>query len=288
MSEGIKKDIVEKGNVELKDIKEKSIIEKLFLAKNLFHEEKIKKTGKNPIGYSYFSLDDIIPVSLKVLEKTRLFSQTSFVPRNSTEAEHAKMVIYNVDNFEEKIVYTIPTKEITPTLNREGKEISNSAQLMGSVVTYFRRYLFMLLFDIIERDGFDSGDLENEGKTKPIPQVPTINLPTGNPIQKNNNFVESVQTSTSSFSRIPLKPEQRAKVQKETLDVNGQANDFELGRLQALAQELQLTNNDELKVMAGQISAFSKMFTDITRKNCEKAIVKMTKKLNEYKMSGLK
>ncbi|MFA6843986.1 MAG: ERF family protein [Bacilli bacterium] len=287
MSEEIKKDTVKKGDVELKDIKEKSVIEKLFLAKNLFHKEKIQKTGKNPIGYSYFSLDDIIPVSLKVLKEARLFSQTSFVPRNSTEAEYAKMVIYNVDNFEEKIVYTIPTKEIAPTLNREGKEISNSAQLMGSVVTYFRRYLFMLLFDIIERDGFDSGDLEG---TKPIPKVPTVNLPTSNPIQKNDKPVENTQTSTSTISsfRIPLNVDQRAEVQKETLDVNGQANDFELERLQALAQELQLTNNDDLKTMAGQIAAFSKMFTDITRKNCEKAIIKMTNKLNEYKVNGLK
>lgn|GEM_PF-6815514 len=124
------------------------IYKKLAKIRLDFGKEKIKKSGLNKFsGFKYYELGDIIPLILALEEKYGVASNITF-----TETT-AKMVIVDTDNYSPDdpttfVEYEIPLK--IPTVKG-----ANEAQNLGSVITYDRRYLYMLAYNIVENDSFD-------------------------------------------------------------------------------------------------------------------------------------
>lgn len=117
-----------------------NIYGKLIVARKLFLASGIKKTGVNRYAdYKYFTLDDIIPVKQKIFEDLDLVDVISFT------ADHATLTLINAGNPEEFIIFDSPTA-------RDESLIKNPIQKLGAVETYVRRYLYMLLLDIVESD----------------------------------------------------------------------------------------------------------------------------------------
>lgn len=129
---------------------------KLAIARELFLASGIKKTGINRYAeFKYFTLEDIIPI------KQKIFSDIGLMDCISFEENRAVLTLTNID---------IPSEQITFTsqLDVDDSMIKNPIQKVGAVQTYVRRYLYLLMLDIVESDVIDAiADKPEEGeKTK--------------------------------------------------------------------------------------------------------------------------
>lgn len=131
---------------ETKNIKRETlnIFAKLDYARIEFLKVPVKKSGINRFAeYKYFELEDIVPVATSIFHRLGLIFLISY------DNEVATGTLVNIDNPNEKIVFTSPMREL------EVKGM-NSIQALGSTETYQRRYLYMTCLDIVEADAFDA------------------------------------------------------------------------------------------------------------------------------------
>ena len=139
--------------------KPKNVYQKLLEARVRFLEAGVKKTGKNMhIKFTYFELEDIVPVATKIFAELGLLSLVNFTD------EEATMTVMNVDEPSEIIVFTSPMRVI------EGNAATNAVQALGASETYQRRYLYMTALDITENDALD-GETGASAPT-PAPKAP--------------------------------------------------------------------------------------------------------------------
>ena len=121
-----------------------NVYQKLNQARELFHQQKLKKSGLNKFaGYQYFELGDFIIPALQIFERVGL---TSFI---SFGKEIAEMKIINVDKPEEVITITSPMSEAA-------LKGCHPVQNLGAVQTYLRRYLWVAALEIVEHDALDA------------------------------------------------------------------------------------------------------------------------------------
>lgn len=129
---------------------ELNIYQRLLKARMLFHASPMKKSGWNPHGkFPYFELSDIVPVAMKAMAEVRLVHQVWMT------AEAASLTLYNVDLPSESMTFAVPWGE-------SQLKAAQGAQNVGSSVTYLRRYLYMLLMDVIENDEVDAAARTDE------------------------------------------------------------------------------------------------------------------------------
>lgn len=111
----------------------------------------LNKSGKNKFaGYTYFELSDFLPAVNQLCKDHKLMTHISFT------REEATLTIINAEAPEEKVIYTSPMYE---AVLKGAHPIQNA----GAVITYQRRYLMMLAFEIVECDALDS----TQGKSVP-------------------------------------------------------------------------------------------------------------------------
>lgn len=120
-----------------------NIYQKVNNIKQDFLNKKIKKTGKNSYsGFEYYELSDITPALIDLMNKYKIYSYISF------NNELAKITLVNIENTQETITMTSPM--VTPEIKG-----ANGTQQLGGAITYLRRYLYLIAFDIVEPDLFD-------------------------------------------------------------------------------------------------------------------------------------
>ena len=121
-----------------------NIYAKLNIARERFLNAGVKKTGVNRYAeFKYFTLEDIIPVKCAIFNELGLCDSIAFI------GETATLTLVNVDNPSESINFMSPVKE-------DESLIKNPIQKLGAVETYVRRYLYMLVLDIVEADTVDA------------------------------------------------------------------------------------------------------------------------------------
>ena len=117
---------------------------KIQLCRVELHAMNLRKTGKNKFaGFNYYTLEDITPTLNKLLLKYRLASEISF------NNQIGRLKLTNVDNTQETLIFEAPMREA----DQKG---CNSVQNLGATITYMRRYLYLIAFDIVEYDTFDA------------------------------------------------------------------------------------------------------------------------------------
>lgn len=106
----------------------------------------VKKTGKNKYNQSnYFSLEDIVPALHELCKKYNCDVDTNFPPGRVVGT------FIDLDSGD-----VLETEIQMPEYKLEtGK--NSLAQVAGSNVTYFRRYLLLTMFDIVETDFLEEG-----------------------------------------------------------------------------------------------------------------------------------
>lgn len=127
-------------NYSQEEIKGMNIYKKLQAVRFEVQKRNIKPSGVNKFAnYKYYELKDISPVINAFLLKYSLTTIITFTN------EKAILTLINCDKPDERIEFESPMREI------EMKGL-NSMQTLGGIQTYQRRYLYMLVFDIVEND----------------------------------------------------------------------------------------------------------------------------------------
>ena len=116
----------------------------------------LNKSGKNKFaGYTYFELSDFLPTINQLCKDHKLMTHISFT------RDEATLTIINAEAPEEKVIYTSPMYE---AVLKGAHPIQNA----GAVITYQRRYLMMLAFEIVECDALDSTQGKNVSRETTI------------------------------------------------------------------------------------------------------------------------
>ena len=122
----------------------RNLYQKMAIVRNELQEANIKKSGKNKFtGNVYYELGDFIPTINKLNSKYGLF--TRFLLKDKI----AVLLITNVDNSEDKTSFEIPVKD-------SGVKGATEIQNLGAQITYLRRYLLMIAYEIAEGDVVDA------------------------------------------------------------------------------------------------------------------------------------
>ena len=134
-----------------------SVHKKLMQARVKLLATDLKKSGRNTFqNYSYFELGDFIPHIQTLFNDIGLCGVVTF------NNEYAQLCITDVDDGT-VIVITSPMAEAA-------LKGAQPIQLMGSIQTYQRRYLWMAAMELTEHDSIDSAPPVEAPKTKPEPK----------------------------------------------------------------------------------------------------------------------
>lgn len=120
-----------------------NIYQKLQKMRVELQKKGLVKSGKNTYSnYEYFELSDFLP------HINEIQAENNTVSLFAIDAESAILTIFNCENTEEWLRFTIPIAELA-------LKGANAIQNVGGLTTYCRRYLYMIAFEIAENDEFD-------------------------------------------------------------------------------------------------------------------------------------
>lgn len=215
----------------LDEVKDMNVWAKLLAARQEFHAVGTKKSGINRHAeFKYFELADIVPIAEPIFAKYGLLLVPTF-PDNRAVAE-----VINADKPEEKIEFIIPMQFIA----EPGKFRMNEVQGVGAAVTYYRRYLYMVVLNLVENDAIDSSETA-EDKTAPVRKKPATN-------------------------------EERREIKKTLTGADGEADELQKTALKAALKKLRETM-PEREEFVQEVALKTNGFTSITKQACEKIIL---------------
>ena len=216
---------------------------KLTLARLMFLQKNVKKSGKNMhLEFKYFELEDIVPTAIEIFAEVGLVTTTNF------DGEKASMTVYNTDNIEEEgITFTAPYREVEQIVSKTGSVVTNTMQALGSSITYLRRYLYMMVLDIVEQDDVDSNIGSNTTEEAPAPK---------------------------KTAKAPATPKQRAEAKKELTSADGDATEEQIAELKRQCKEL-LSNDEDMDDFVQKIALKTEGFTKIKSSTCNELINKI-------------
>lgn len=138
--------------------KTENIYMKLQAARCELQKRNLKKSGKNSYSnFMYYELADFLPATNEVLEKVGL-CPVFFISNGN-----AYLRIYA--DKEQMIEFVAPTAEA-------GIKGATAIQNLGALITYMRRYMYMLAMEIVENDAIDPLDNEKKNITSQTQEEP--------------------------------------------------------------------------------------------------------------------
>ena len=121
-----------------------NVYEKLIQARLMFQNENVKKSGQNKYaGYTYFELNDILPICNKICNEIKAVCVLNFTESVAT------LQFIDCEKTDDVITFTSPMSEAT-------LKGCHKVQNLGAVETYIKRYLYQNCFEIAENDALDS------------------------------------------------------------------------------------------------------------------------------------
>ena len=181
-----------------------NIYEKIQLVRVELQNLGLNKSGKNKFaGYTYFELSDFLPTINQLCKDHKLMTHISFT------REDATLTIINAEAPDEKVTYTSPMYE---AVLKGAHPIQNA----GAVITYQRRYLMMLAFEIVECDALDS----TQGKN--VPRETIKGDVSSKQLQEMYSLGEKAGYDKEAvdgmiFKKFKLKPEELGKAHYEVV-----------------------------------------------------------------------
>lgn len=114
---------------------------------------KIKKSGKNKFAnFDYFELSDFLPRLNELMLEEGI--NDNFKITND-------LATLTLIKGEEKQEYTMPFVMFNTPLNKSGQPSMQDIQYLGALNTYYKRYLYLNAFGIVENDVIDKVDNDN-------------------------------------------------------------------------------------------------------------------------------
>lgn len=222
---------------EAKKVRDLNIHSKLLVARKAFLGSGVKKTGINRYAeFKYFTLEDIIPVKQSIFEEIGLADVIAFTP------DLATLTLVNVDKPEEILTFTSP-------LAPDESLIKNPIQKLGAVETYVRRYLYMLMLDIVEADTVDAISDKPEEAPK------------------------------AKKSNKPATPEKREEIKKELIDEGGEATEVQIKSIKNGLKKLRDKKEGDYEPYIKEI--VTKIKAGLNKADAEDILIEVGKKVAE-------
>ena len=220
---------------------------KLALARLKFLQRNIKKSGKNMhLEYKYYELTDIVPAATEIFAEVGLVSTTEF------DGEKAIMTVYNTDSIDEPgITFVAPYREVEQIVSKTGSVVTNTMQALGSSITYLRRYLYMMMLDIVEQDDIDAviGSTDNE--------------------------------LTTATRKAPATVEERKAAKEDLVSADKEASEAEISELKSLCKTL-ISKDEDNEEFVQQIALKTEGFTKIQSSACKELCKNLSEMVKEY------
>ena len=225
------------------DVATLNVWQKLLAARVEFLTRGVSKSGINMHAeFKYFELEDIVPVATEIFSYYNCMFLTSF-PEGKAVGR-----LINLDNTQEEVVVEFTARSIA----EPAKFRMNEVQGLGAEITYMRRYLYMLILDIVESDGIDCG-------TKPeTPAAP------------------------KAEPKKPVTPEKREEIKKEITAPEGNADELQVKALKAALKTLMATDPTQ-ESFVQEIALKTNGFANLSKTVCEQLILKVGEMVENYK-----
>ena len=241
--EKIKEEVVimaEKKEVKKDDnVRGLNVYGKLAVARTMFLNSDVKKTGTNTYAeFKYFTLEDIIPF------KQAIFNEVGLVDAISFGAEVATLTLTNIDNPEERIEFVSPLRE-------DESLIKNPIQKLGAIETYVRRYLYLLMLDIVEADTVDAVSGKKEDKPTKAPKKATK----------------------------PATPAERQETKKELINEDGEATDTQIKGIKNGLKKLKEKDLDKYETFIR--ASMKKIKAGLTKVEADDMLIEIGDKVEE-------
>ena len=226
--------------------------QKLAKARALFLKSGISKSGKNmKLEFKYFELEDILKYAIPIFDRIGLINDMVITQ------EFATAKVYNADNMSaEPITFSIPFAQMDQIISKAGNMVTNSIQALGGSVTYLRRYLWMLILEVIEPDEIDS-NISSEAEELPVKKPET---------------------------KAPATPEKRAEAKKELTSSDGQASEDQILTLKKLCKAL-IAADENQEDFVNQIALKTDGFVNISSRICNELSSNIQEMIDSYEVT---
>ena len=132
-----------------------SVEQKILILRKRIKELNLKPTGHNSHGkYNYYQLSDFLPHTIDICSEIGLYDEYT------EHEEYKTLVVKDVEQPTEVRVFKMKKMEVPPILPTQPNEkvgvamqrAGNTVQTVGSVDTYYMRYLYRNLLKLTEPD----------------------------------------------------------------------------------------------------------------------------------------
>lgn len=132
-----------------------SVEQKILILRKRIKELNLKPTGHNSHGkYNYYQLSDFLPHTIDICSEIGLYDEYT------EDEEYKTLVVKDVEQPTEARTFKMKKMEVPPILPTQPNEkvgvamqrAGNTVQTVGSVDTYYMRYLYRNLLKLTEPD----------------------------------------------------------------------------------------------------------------------------------------
>lgn len=201
-----------------------NVFEKLNKARVMFQEANVKKSGQNKYaGYTYFELNDILPICNKICNEIKAVCVLNFTESVAT------LQFIDCEKTDDVITFTSPMSEAT-------LKGCHKVQNLGAVETYIKRYLYQNCFEIAENDALDSQPINNNQN------INNANNTSNSGTQKKESLPKWTKEQSDSMSGLMAKfPENRKTVYRNLMKNTAPQDLLEMARaeLETLMEQSQ-------------------------------------------------
>lgn len=208
-----------------------NVFEKLNKARVMFQEANVKKSGQNKYaGYTYFELNDILPICNKICNEIKAVCVLNFTETVAT------LQFIDCEKTDDVITFSSPMSEAT-------LKGCHKVQNLGAVETYIKRYLYQNCFEIAENDALDSQPINQNQNNQ------TVNNSGNSGTQnKKEALPKWTKEQSDSMSGLMAKfPENRKTVYRNLMKNTAPQDLIEMARaeLETLMEQQQETQQAE-------------------------------------------
>jgi len=141
----------------------KNVYQKIQSVRTKLVDLKLKKTGRNTYSnFTYYELGDFLPSLNRLMNDEGLTTRFVIQSKRHNSPEKAVLEVINSTNPEDRIVFYTETAEVEIGNKKDGTGGAEPIQNLGGKITYLRRYLLMIAFEIVESDQVDAKKQTNE------------------------------------------------------------------------------------------------------------------------------
>lgn len=165
----------------------KTLNESIISIRVKLQNTQIKKSGENKFGgFKYFELSDFLPTLNELMEKEGVNDIFTIEDNKAT---------LTLIKGEERQTYSIPFIIFETPLNKQGYKSMQDIQYLGSLNTYYKRYLYINAFGITDGDVIDC--LDNTGENVEINEV------TGEVVTKKTTSTAKTSKTSKTTTQAP-------------------------------------------------------------------------------------